>query len=476
MTKELSCNISENILRKDLFQLIFQIGFKMHLLSLRLLPKLIERTPVRLINETLKFEVRHFSCSIINYCVTVKPNVNVGTIGHVDHGKTTLTAAITKVLSEQGAAKFMAYEDIDKAEEEKTRGITINICHVGYESATRKYSHTDCPGHADYIKNMISGASQMDGAILLLGADDGAMPQTREHLLLARQVGVKKIVVFVNKADVVDEEMLELVQLEAIEIVTEFGFSEDTPIVVGSAKLALEGDTSPYGVPSIKKLIETLDTWVDLPSRDTTSPLLMPVDNVVSITGRGTVAVGTVKQGTLVKDSAVQVVGFGHTFSTTVGGIQRFNEDIKQAFAGDHVGVQLRKLKASQLKKGMLVVKPGSVVPTNHFEGTCYFLTKSEGGRAKPVMSGYIQMLYIDTWSLAFRLDVPKEEGDMVLPGDQATVRLTVLKNMPLFVGQRFTLRENKMTVASGIITKLHPPILTHSKSKLIKINAPPPE
>jgi len=405
--------------------------------------------------------------------VKTKPNVNVGTIGHVDHGKTTLTAAITKVLSERGAAKYFSYDMIDKAAEEKARGITINICHVGYESATRRYSHTDCPGHADYIKNMISGASQMDGAILLLAADDGAMPQTREHLLLAKQVGVKKIVVFVNKADKVDDEMIELVGMEALELLEQFGYSDQSPVVVGSAKLALDGDRSDIGVPSIERLIDALDSWVDLPERDTTSHLLMPVDNVITITGRGTVVVGTIKAGVVSKDMPVQLVGFGHLISSSVSGIQRFREDVPQAVAGDHVGVNLRKVKASMAQKGMLVVKPGSVKPTNHFEAVCYFLTKSEGGRHKPVLSGYIQMLYVDTWSTAFRLDIPASEGDMVLPGDQATVKLTVLKNMPLFEGQRFTLRENKQTIASGIITKIFEPIPTDAKTKLVKMKIP---
>jgi elongation factor Tu len=405
--------------------------------------------------------------------VKTKPNVNVGTIGHVDHGKTTLTAAITKVLSERGAAKYFSYDMIDKAAEEKARGITINICHVGYESATRRYSHTDCPGHADYIKNMISGASQMDGAILLLAADDGAMPQTREHLLLAKQVGVKKIVVFVNKADKVDDEMIELVGMEALELLEQFGYSDQSPVVVGSAKLALDGDRSDIGVPSIERLIDALDSWVELPERDTTSPLLMPVDNVITITGRGTVVVGTIKAGVVSKDMPVQLVGFGHLISSSVSGIQRFREDVPQAVAGDHVGVNLRKVKASIAQKGMLVVKPGSVKPTNHFEAVCYFLTKSEGGRHKPVLSGYIQMLYVDTWSTAFRLDIPASEGDMVLPGDQATVKLTVLKNMPLFEGQRFTLRENKQTIASGIITKICEPIPTDAKTKLVKMKIP---
>jgi elongation factor Tu len=405
--------------------------------------------------------------------VTSKPNINVGTIGHVDHGKTTLTAAITKVLSERGAAKYFSYEMIDKAEEEKARGITINICHVGYETETRKYSHTDCPGHADYIKNMISGASQMDGAILLIAADDGAMPQTREHLLLAKQVGVKKIIVFVNKADKADGEMVELVTMEALELLEQFGYSDKSPVVVGSAKLALAGDMSDLGVPSILRLLQTLDEWIELPERDMTSPLLMPIDNVVSITGRGTVVIGTIKKGALVKDMPVQLVGFGHLISSTVGGIQRFKEDVARAQAGDHVGVNLRKVKASLAQKGMLIVKPGSVKPTNHFEAVCYFLTKSEGGRQKPILSGYIQMLFVDTWSTAFRLDIPPSEGDMVLPGDQATVKITVLKNMPLFEGQKFTLRENKQTIASGIVTKLYEPIPTDAKTKLVKMKIP---
>lgn len=397
----------------------------------------------------------------------------MGTIGHVDHGKTTLTAAITSTLASRGQAKAVSYDEIDKAEEEKARGITINICHVGYRTETRQYSHTDCPGHADYIKNMISGASQMDGAILLVAADDGPMPQTREHLLLARQVGVRRIVVFINKADKADEEMIELVQLETMELLEQFGFSSNSPVVAGSARLALQGDTSELGVPSIERLLAELDRHVELPSRDTAAPFLMPVDKGLSITGRGTVVVGTVKAGQVRSGQQVQLVGFGHTHNTTVGGIQRFQQDQDLAAAGDHVGLQLRKIKGDTVEKGMLVVKPGSVKPTNHFEGTCYFLTKGEGGRNKPLLSGYIQMLYVETWVLPFRLDIPAEEGDMVLPGDQATIKLTVLKTMPLFVGQKFTLRENKQTVATGIISALLPPIPTHSKTKLIKLKIP---
>jgi elongation factor Tu len=407
-------------------------------------------------------------------CSGGKPNVNVGTIGHVDHGKTTLTAAITSVLANRGGAKFISYDQIDKAEEEKRRGITINICHVGYQTETRSYSHTDCPGHADYIKNMISGASQMDGAILLVAADDGPMPQTREHLLLAKQVGVKKVVVFINKADKADEEMAELVELEVQDMLSQFEFPEDSPMIVGSAKLALEGDTSPLGVPAILKLLEALDTYVDLPSRDTEAPLLLPVDKGVGITGRGTVVVGTIKKGSVKKDKPVQLVGFGHHISSTVSGVQRFNEDVALAVAGDHVGVLLRKVKPYMVEKGMLLVQPGSVKATNHFEVVCYFLLASEGGRKKPFLSGYIQMLYVETWSCAFRLDIPPAEGDMVLPGDQATVKLTVLKAMPLFEGQKFTLRENKQTVGTGVVSKLLSPIETHTGSKLIKLVIPP--
>ena len=403
----------------------------------------------------------------------VKPNVNVGTIGHVDHGKTTLTAAITSVLAKTGGAKFMSYDSIDKAEEERRRGITINVCHVGYESEERKYSHTDCPGHSDYIKNMISGASQMDGAILLVAADDGPMPQTREHLLLARQVGVKKIVVFINKADKADEEMVELVSMEVQELLHDFQFPDDSPIIVGSAKLALEGDQSPLGVPAVKELIAALDSYVDLPSRDIEAPLLLPIDKAVGITGRGTVLVGTIKRGAVKKDQSVQIVGFGQHLPSSVGGVQRFNEDVAIAVAGDHVGVLVRKIKPHMVEKGMLLVKPGSVTATNHFEVVCYFLLGSEGGRKKPFLSGYIQMLFVETWSTAFRLDIPPAHGDMVVPGDQATVRLTTLKNMPLFEGQKFTLRENQQTVGTGVISRLLPPIPTHSKTKLVKLKIP---
>ena len=384
-----------------------------------------------------------------------KPNLNVGTIGHVDHGKTTLTAAITKVLSKNLQARFVDYDQIDQAPEEMARGITINIAHVGYESETRKYSHTDCPGHADYVKNMIVGASQMDGAILLMAADDGVMPQTREHVLLAKVVGVKKIIVFVNKADLVDKEMLELVELEAMELLDEFGFDhQNTPIIRGSAKLALEGDTSEYGELSIHRLLSALDNHVDLPTRDTESPFLMPIDNIISVRGRGTVVIGTVKRGKLHKKDELQVVGFGMNHKTTVGNMQIFKKDVATTVAGDNVGINIKHLKAHQLKKGMLLSKPGSFEPTNSFEGTTYFLSKAEGGRHKPVTNKYMQQLFIDTWNIIFRLDL-LGGAKMIMPGEQATVRITLPHQMPVFVGQQFTMRENNVTVATGVVTKL---------------------
>lgn len=384
-----------------------------------------------------------------------KPNVNVGTIGHVDHGKTTLTAAITKVLSKHGRSKFIGYDQIDQAPEEKARGITINIAHVGYESEIRKYAHTDCPGHADYVKNMISGASQMDGAILIVGGDDGLMPQTREHLLLAKQVGIKNLVIFINKADIVDEEFLELVEIEMIDLLNEFGFDgEKTPIVKGSALLALQGDQGTFGEPAIHRLIEALDTHVKVGDRDVSSPFLMPIDNIISVPGRGCVVIGTVKRGTVKLKDPLQILGFGMDSKTSVSGIQVFKQNVPSAQAGDNVGLNIKQIKAKQLKKGMIVSAQGSFDPTNHFDGTVYFLSKSEGGRAKPILNKYMQMIYIDTWFSVFRLDL-LENSKMIMPGEQATVRFTLPANMPLLQGQVFTLRENKITIGTGLITKL---------------------
>jgi len=417
--------------------------------------------------------IQKYSLILQRHCTTKssKPNVNVGTIGHVDHGKTTLTAAITKVLSQEGKSKFIDYDQIDQAPEEKARGITINIAHVGYESDIRKYAHTDCPGHADYVKNMISGASQMDGAILIVGGDDGVMPQSREHLLLAKQVGVKNLVVFINKADIVDEEMLELVELEMIELLEDFGFDgENTPIIKGSARLALQGDKGEFGEPSIHKLVQALDTHIKIGQRDTTSPFLMPIDNIISVPGRGTVVIGTVKRGTVKLKDPLQIFGFGMDAKTTVAGIQAFKQSQPSAQAGDNIGMNVKKVNAKQLKKGMIVAAQGSFKPTNHFDGTVYFLSKREGGRAKPILSKYMQMIYIDTWFSVFRLDLLGKKNRMIMPGEQATVRFTLPTNMPIMEGQMFTVRENNFTVGTGIITKLHDPFVLPHDSKLARI------
>jgi len=389
----------------------------------------------------------------------IKPNLNVGTIGHVDHGKTTLTAAITKVLSKNNRAKFVAYDQIDQAPEEKARGITINIAHIGYESEIRKYSHTDCPGHVDYVKNMIAGASQMDGAILLIAADDGPMPQTREHLLLAKQVGIKKLVVFINKADIADTEMLELVELEALELLENYGFdANSTPFIRGSARLALEGDTSEYGEQSILKLISTLDNYLDLPKRDLESPFLMPIDNYLQVKGRGTVVIGTIKQGVIKKKDPVQVIGFGMDKKTAISDIQVFKQSVGQAEAGENVGINIKDAPVHSLKRGMMLAKLNSFQPTNHFEGTAYFLSKAEGGRPHPITSKYIQMLFMDTWNMQFRLDI-LGGATMIMPGEQATIRITLPSKMPVHDGQNFTLREHNYTVATGIVTRLCDPV-----------------
>jgi len=399
-----------------------------------------------------------------------KPNLNVGTIGHVDHGKTSLTAAITKVLSQANKAKFVAYDQIDQAPEEKARGITINIAHVGYQSDSYSYSHTDCPGHADFIKNMISGASQMDGAILLIAADDGIMPQTREHLLLAKQVGVSKMIVFINKADIVDDEMLELVELEALEILEEFGYDPQSPIIHGSAKLALDGDKDgQFGEQSIHRLLNAMDTYFQVPERDVTSPLLLPIDNAVTVPGRGTVVIGTIKRGTLRKNDAVQMLGHGTNVKSTVSNMQVFRKDVAVAHAGDNVGIQLRNVKLDKVKKGMVLAKQGSFEPTNSFMGTAYFLTKEEGGRSKPVLTGYSQKMFMDTWNTTYRLDLPKEM-EMLMPGEQATCRFTLNTQMPVLEGQKFTLRENQSTVATGVVTKILEPIELVNKVRLDKL------
>lgn len=396
--------------------------------------------------------------SCLNYSTSSKKDeqehCNVGTIGHVDHGKTTLTAAITKVLSKDGFADFISYDMIDKAPEEKARGITINAAHIGYKTEKRHYAHTDCPGHADYVKNMISGASQMDGAILVVAATDGQMPQTREHLLLAKQVGVEKIVIFVNKADQVDNEVLELVEIEIRELLTDFGFDGiNSPVIYGSALLALNGDTSEIGEQSIRKLLKAIDDYIPIPQRDLTSPFLLPIDNAFTVPGRGSVVVGTLRRGTIVKNVDAELLGFDQQIKTTVSDIQVFKKSVPQALAGDNIGVLLRGIKISAIQRGMLLCAHGSVSVSNHFEGSMYLLTRGEGGRSKPLTTKYIQQLFSRTWNVPCRIDLPDENG-MIMPGDHGAIKLTLLRKMVMTPGQSFTIRENGSTVATGIVTK----------------------
>ncbi|BGP17488.1 hypothetical protein JCM10213_004416 [Rhodosporidiobolus nylandii] len=389
-----------------------------------------------------------------------KPHMNIGTIGHVDHGKTTLTAAITKVLAEAaGSGKVLAYDAIDKAPEEKARGITIATAHVEYETANRHYAHVDCPGHADYIKNMITGAAQMDGGIIVVSASDGQMPQTREHLLLAKQVGIKKLVVYINKVDQVDdEEMLELVEMEMRDLLSTYGFDgEATPIVKGSALAALEDRDETIGKKSVLELMESVDAWLDQPPRDLEKPFLMPVEDVFSIQGRGTVVTGRVERGTITKGAEIEIVGMGASFKTTLTGIEMFHKELDRGEAGDNMGALLRGVKREQIKRGMVITAPGAVKPAQKFAASCYILTKEEGGRYTPFMNNYRPQLFIRTSDVTVGLTFPEgtENPDekMVMPGDQVIGQL--VHPIALETGSRFTLREGGKTVGTGIVTKL---------------------
>ncbi|KAL1512696.1 hypothetical protein ABEB36_002244 [Hypothenemus hampei] len=367
-----------------------------------------------------------------------KKHINIGTIGHVDHGKTTLTAAITKYLQNEGLAKYMSYDEIDRAPEEKARGITINACHVGYSTKKRHYAHTDCPGHADYIKNMISGASQMDGAILVVAATDGEMPQTREHLLLARQVGVTKIIVYVNKADLVDKEVLELVDLEIRELLEDFGFDGiNCPVIFGSALEALNGKDTEIGTQSIQKLLDAADLYITPPQRDFTSPFLLPIDNAFLVPGRGTVIVGTLNRGIIKKNSEAELLGFDNSLKTTVVDVQVFKKSVPEAKAGENIGALVRNIKVKDVKRGMLLCAPKSVKLCNRFKANIYFLSKAEGGRSRPVTSNYCQQLYSKTWTAPCRIDI--DGGNMIMPGENANVKLTLLFKMVMDKGQQFT-------------------------------------
>lgn len=384
------------------------------------------------------------------------------TLFSADHGKTTLTAAITKVLFEaSGSGKFVDYASIDKAPEEKARGITISSAHVEYETANRHYAHVDCPGHADYIRNMITGAAQMDGAIIVVSATDGQMPQTREHLLLARQVGIKKLVVFVNKVDQVDDkEMLELVEMEMRELLNTYGFDGDhTPIVNGSALAALESKTPEIGAEAIVKLMASADEWLDLPPRDLEKPFLMAVEDSFSISGRGTVVTGLVERGVITKGSEIEVVGMGPSFKTILTGIEMFNKELDRGQAGDNMGALLRGIKREQVRRGQVLVAPGSIKPTKKIQAQCYILTKEEGGRYTPFTAQYSPQLFCRTADVAVSLTFPEGTADaaekMVMPGDNVELVCNMLFEVAMEVGSRFTLREGGKTIGTGIVTKV---------------------
>ena len=385
-----------------------------------------------------------------------KPHVNVGTIGHIDHGKTTLTAAITKVQAEKKLGSYVAFDQIDKAPEERARGITISTAHVEYESLKRHYAHVDCPGHADYLKNMITGAAQMDGAILVVAATDGPMPQTREHILLARQVGVPKVVVFMNKVDAVeDAELLDLVELEVRELLTKYEFpGDDIPIIRGSALKALEGDASEIGVPAITELMEALDSYFPDPVRAIDAPFLMPVEDVFSIAGRGTVATGRLEKGIIKVGDEIEVVGIRPTAKTTVTGVEMFRKLLDEGRAGDNVGCLLRGLKREDIERGQVLAKPGSITPHTEFEAQIYALTKEEGGRHTPVFSGYRPQYYFRTTDVTGVLTLP-EGTEMLMPGDNQTVKIELITPIAMDEGLRFAIREGGRTVGSGVVTKI---------------------
>jgi len=385
-----------------------------------------------------------------------KPHVNVGTIGHVDHGKTTLTAALTEVMAEKHGGEFKAYDQIDKAPEEKARGITISTAHVEYQSDNRHYAHVDCPGHADYVKNMITGAAQMDGAILVCSAADGPMPQTREHILLARQVGVPYIVVFLNKADMVDDaELLELVEMEVRELLVKYNFpGDETPIVQGSALKALEGDLSPIGVPAVIKLVEEMDRYIPVPKRAIDGPFLMPVEDVFSISGRGTVVTGRIERGIVKVNEEVEIVGLKDTVKTICTGVEMFRKLLDEGQAGDNVGVLLRGTKREDVERGQVLCKPGSIKPHTKFECEVYVLTKEEGGRHTPFFKGYRPQFYFRTTDVTGNVYLP-EGVEMVMPGDNIKMTVELISPIAMEDGLRFAIREGGRTVGAGVVSKI---------------------
>jgi elongation factor Tu len=385
-----------------------------------------------------------------------KPHVNVGTIGHVDHGKTTLTAAITKYCATKGMAQFMAYDQIDKAPEERERGITIATAHVEYQTTARHYAHVDCPGHADYVKNMITGAAQMDGAILVVSAADGPMPQTREHILLARQVGVPYIVVFLNKVDMVDDkELLELVELEVRELLTAYEFpGNDIPIIKGSALKALEGDKGDLGEPAIQRLLDAVDSYIPTPKRATDKPFLMPVEDVFSISGRGTVATGRIERGIVKVGEEIEIVGLKPTAKTVVTGVEMFRKLLDEGQAGDNIGALLRGLKREEVEHGQVLAKPGSITPHTKFKAEVYVLTKEEGGRHTPFFNGYRPQFYFRTTDVTGSVQLPAGV-EMVMPGDNIAAEVTLITPIAMEKELRFAIREGGRTVGAGVVAEV---------------------
>jgi elongation factor Tu len=385
-----------------------------------------------------------------------KPHVNVGTIGHIDHGKTTLSAAITKVLSEQGKAQFMAYDAIDKAPEERERGITINTAHLEYQTDARHYAHVDCPGHADYVKNMITGAAQMDGAILVVSAADGPMPQTREHILLARQVGVPYIVVFLNKCDMVDDpELLDLVELEVRELLKKYQFpGDDVPVIRGSALKGLEGDKGELGVPAIMKLMDAVDSYIPTPERATDKPFLMPIEDVFSISGRGTVVTGRVERGVVKVGDECEIIGFRDTMKTTVTGVEMFRKLLDEGRAGENIGCLLRGTKKEEVERGQVLAKPGTVKPHKKFKAQVYVLNKDEGGRHKPFFSNYRPQFFFRTTDVTGTITLP-EGTEMVMPGDNTSMVVELMTPVAMEKELRFAIREGGRTVGSGVVVDI---------------------
>ena len=385
-----------------------------------------------------------------------KPHVNIGTIGHVDHGKTTLTAAITMTLAEAGGAKLMNYEDIDKAPEEKARGITINTSHVEYETANRHYAHVDCPGHADYIKNMITGAAQMDGAILVVSASDGPMPQTREHVLLARQVSVPAIVVFMNKVDQLDdEELLDLVEMEIRELLAEYEFDDECPVIRGSALKATEGDTGPIGRQAIHELMAAVDEYIPTPERAVDKPFLMPVEDIFTITGRGTVATGRIERGIVNVGEAIEIVGIRDTRTSTVTGVEMFRKLLDRGEAGDNAGILLRGVKRDEIERGQVLAKPKSITPHQSFRCSAYILKKDEGGRHKPFFNGYRPQFYFRTTDVTGSIKLP-EGTEMVMPGDNIEMEVELITPIAMEKELRFAIREGGRTVGAGIVVEIN--------------------